>query len=246
MPRCHNEKSCALPAAIRQRKTPPDDCAGCHMPKREVQTIAHAVLTNHRIVAQAEEPYPDAAFHMTSPQLPDLVHLTAIPGKRDEAISPLVALAGLRPADDSESGVSRNRYFALAKQLESGNPNNVDVLEALAALSLEQKNEDAAIQYLDRAVKSGSTSPQTYEQTRESTGPRKTISRSSEPARARDQAAAFRRAAVPAPQCQLPLAAQERRSGQRSFDKRFKSFRRIRALRKLMQDAEGETNSANP
>ena len=49
-------------------------------------------LTNHRIVAQAEEPYPDAAFHMTSPQLPDLVHLTAIPGKRGESISPLLLL----------------------------------------------------------------------------------------------------------------------------------------------------------
>ena len=100
---CHNEKSCALPAAVRQRKTPPDDCAGCHMPKRDVQTIAHAVLTNHRIVAQAEEPYPDAAFHMTSPQLPDLVHLTAIPGKRDDAYLSAASLAGLRPVDDSES-----------------------------------------------------------------------------------------------------------------------------------------------
>ena len=53
---CHTEKSCALPLGIRQRKTPPDDCAGCHMPKRNVQVIAHAVLTNHRIVARPDEP----------------------------------------------------------------------------------------------------------------------------------------------------------------------------------------------
>ena len=160
---CHNEKSCALPAAIRQRKTPPDDCAGCHMPKREVQTIAHAVLTNHRIVGQAEEPYPNAAFHMTSPQMPDLVHLTAIPGKHGEAISPLLLLQayGQLMTPNPEY---RGKYFALAKQLESSNPNNVDVLEALAALALEQKDDEKAIRYFDRTVKNGSTSPQTYEQ----------------------------------------------------------------------------------
>jgi hypothetical protein len=160
---CHNEKSCALPVAVRQRKTPADDCAGCHMPKRDVQTIAHAVLTNHRIVAQAEEPYPDAAFHMTSAELPDLVHLTAIPGKRGEPISPLLLLQayGQLMTPNPEYRV---RYFALAKQLESANPDSVDVLEALAALSLEQKNDDAAIRYFDSAAKHGSTSPLTYEQ----------------------------------------------------------------------------------
>jgi hypothetical protein len=160
---CHNEKSCALPFPVRQRRTPPDDCAGCHMPKRDVQTIAHAVLTNHRIVAQAEEPYPDAAFHMTSSQLPDLVHLNAIPGKQDAAISPLLLLQayGQLMTPNPEY---RGRYFALAKQLESTNSNNVDVLEALAALALEQKNQDEAIRYLSAAVKHDWTSPVTYEQ----------------------------------------------------------------------------------
>jgi predicted CXXCH cytochrome family protein len=160
---CHTEKSCALPFAIRQRKTPPDDCVGCHMPKRNVQVIAHAVLTNHRIVAQAEEPYPDAAFHMTTPQMPDLVHLSAIPTKRDDPVSPMIRLQAygqlMIPNPDY-----RGRYFALAKQLEAANSNNVDVLEALAALSIERKNDEEAIRYLDSAVKHDATSPQTYEQ----------------------------------------------------------------------------------
>lgn len=160
---CHNEKSCALPVAVRQRKTPPDDCAGCHMPKRQVQTIAHAVLTNHRIVAQAEEPYPDAAFHMASPQTPDLVHLTAIPGKPGEPTSPLLLLQAYEQLM-TPNPEYRGRYFALAKQLESTNPTNVDLLEALAALALEQKNDSKAIEYFSGAVKNGSTSPQSYEQ----------------------------------------------------------------------------------
>jgi hypothetical protein len=160
---CHTEKSCALPLGIRQRKSPPDDCAGCHMPKRDVQVIAHAVLTNHRIVAQAEEPYPDAAFHMTSPQMPDLVHLSAIPGKRDEPVSPLVLLQayGQLMTPNPEY---RGRYFALAKKLEATDSDNVDVLEGLAALSVEQKNDQAAIRYLNSAVEHGATSRSSYEQ----------------------------------------------------------------------------------
>ena len=159
---CHTEKSCALPLGIRKRKTPADDCAGCHMPKRNVQVIAHAALTNHRIVAQAEEPYPDAVFHMTTPKMPDLVHLSAIPGKQDAPVSPVVLLQayGQLMTPNPEY---RGRYFALAKQLEATDSNNVDVLEALAALSIEQKNDEAAIRYLDSAVKHGATSPQTFE-----------------------------------------------------------------------------------
>jgi hypothetical protein len=160
---CHNEKSCALPVAVRQHKTPPDDCAGCHMPKRQVQTIAHAVLTNHRIVAQAEEPYPDAAFHMASPQTPDLVHLTAIPGTQGDAISRLLLLRAYEQLMIPNPEY-RGRYFALAKQLESTNPTNAHVLEALAALALEQKDDGKAVDYLSAALKNGSTSPQTYEQ----------------------------------------------------------------------------------
>src|SRR5580700_3922155 len=160
---CHTEKSCALPLAIRQRRTPSDDCAGCHMPKRDVAVIAHAVLTNHRIVAQAEEPYPDAAFHMTTPQMPDLVHLSAIPGKRDEPASPLILLQAYRQLM-TPNPEYRARYLALAKQLEAADSNNEDVLKALAALAREQKNDQATVRYLDTAVKQGATSPETYEQ----------------------------------------------------------------------------------
>ena len=133
------------------------------MPKRDVQVIAHAVLTNHRIVAQAEEPYPDAAFHLTTPQMPDLVHLSAIPGKRDEPASPLILLQAYRQLM-TPNPEYRARYLALAKQLEATDSNSVDVLKALAALAMEQKNDQATLRYLDAAVTQGATSPETYEQ----------------------------------------------------------------------------------
>jgi Tfp pilus assembly protein PilF len=160
---CHTEKSCALPLGIRQRRTPPDDCAACHMPKRDVAAIAHAVLTNHRIVAQAEEPYPDAAFHMTTPQMPDLVDLGAISSKRREPVSPLMLLQAYSQLMTANPQY-RGRYFALAKKLEATDSNNADVLEALAALSIEQKDQAAAIRYLDSALKHGATSPPSYQQ----------------------------------------------------------------------------------
>ena len=160
---CHTEKSCALSLGVRQRKTPPDDCSGCHMPKRDVQVIAHAVLTNHRIVAEAEEPYPDAAFHMTSTQMPDLVHIDAIPGKQGEVPSPLILLEAYSQLMTPHPEY-RRRYFALAKQLEATEPDNVFVLEALAEYSMEQKNDEAGVRYFGAAIKRGATSPQDYEQ----------------------------------------------------------------------------------
>jgi hypothetical protein len=163
---CHTEKSCAVLLAIRQRKTPPDDCAGCHMPKRDVKVISHAVLTNHRIIAESEEPYPEAAFQMTTPALSDLVHLNAIPGKQDSKLSPLILLQAYAQLMASHVEF-RGRYLALAAQLETTNPENISVLEALADGALQQKSARgtaAAIQYLDRAIKQGAVNPVDFEQ----------------------------------------------------------------------------------
>ncbi len=71
---CHTEHSCSVPLASRLERIPADDCAGCHMPKQALQLITHSALTNHRIIARPDEPLPAAAFHQTTPALPDLVH----------------------------------------------------------------------------------------------------------------------------------------------------------------------------
>jgi hypothetical protein len=241
---CHNEKSCALPVAVRQRKTPPDDCAGCHMPKRQVQTIAHAVLTNHRIVAQAEEPYPDAAFHMTSPQTPDLVHLTAIPGKHGEAISPLLLLQAYGQLMSSNPEY-RGRYFALAKQLQSTDSNNIDVLEALAALALEQRDDDAAIRYFNSAVKQGSTSPQTYEQLANLLVATKRF-----PEAVNVLEAGIKLLPFDAQLCRLLgisyLSLQRNEEARKLLQQAVQTFPQDRALRQLLKDSGEEPDSASP
>jgi len=162
---CHTEKSCAVPLSIRQHKAPPDDCAGCHMPKRDVTVISHSVLTNHRIIAEAEEPFPDAAFHMATSQLPDLVHLNANPARQD-APSPLTLLQAYGQVMLSHPEY-RERYWTLAKQLENTQGENVLVMEALADWALQRKDADGsslAIRYLDGAIHQGATNPADFEQ----------------------------------------------------------------------------------
>jgi len=162
---CHTEKSCAVPLAIRQHKNPPDDCSGCHMPKRDIAVISHSSLTNHRIVATAEEPYPDETFRMTTAQLPDLVHLNSVPGKKDSAPPPQTILEAYAQLMEQYPEY-RARYWKAAKQLETAEPNNVVVLEALADAALAQENVEgkaAGLRYLERAIKNGANAPADFE-----------------------------------------------------------------------------------
>ena len=162
---CHTEKSCAVPLSLRMHNLPADDCAGCHMPKREVTVISHSVLTNHRIVAEAEEPFPDVAFHMTTPLLPDLVQLTANPAKQD-APTPLTLLEAYGQVMLVHPEY-RARYWSVAQQLKAAQPENVQVLEALADKAVQANNAEGseqAIRYLEDAILHGATNPADFEE----------------------------------------------------------------------------------
>jgi hypothetical protein len=49
---CHSDSSCRLSLTERRLSSPPDNCIGCHMPRREVGVVAHSALTDHRIPAR--------------------------------------------------------------------------------------------------------------------------------------------------------------------------------------------------
>ena len=158
---CHTEKDCAAPPASRQATNPTDDCIGCHMPKRQLKVISHSVLTNHRIIAKPGEPFPEEAFHMATPELPDLVHLSATADEKKQSVSPLMLLQAYRQVMLAHPEY-RQRYWAVAKQLEAVEPENVSVLQALADLALQEKSQDGAakaIGYLRAARSHGSTQP---------------------------------------------------------------------------------------
>jgi predicted Zn-dependent protease len=135
------------------------------MPKRDVSVISHSVLTNHRIVAEAEEPFPDVAFHMTTPQLPDLVHLSANPAK-PYVPSPLTMVQAYAQVMLAHPEY-RARYWSMAEQLKTAQPENIHVLEALADEALQRKKSgDAglAIRYLQDAIQRGATEPADFEE----------------------------------------------------------------------------------
>jgi hypothetical protein len=162
---CHTEQSCTLPLPQRQKTSPPDNCIGCHMPKREVTVISHSVLTNHRIVRTAQEPFPETAFHMTTPGLPDLVQLSAAPGSRASPL-PLVRLQAYRQLVTAHPEY-REAYWKLAQQLQAAYPNDITVLEGLTDASLHDKSANGvaeAISYLDKARAQGTTQAADFEE----------------------------------------------------------------------------------
>jgi len=161
---CHTEQHCSIPLTVRKRKTPADDCAGCHMPKQSLTRISHSVLTNHRIVTSEDEPYPEAAFHLTTPEVPDLVHVNAVSGAKDGI--PARTLLGAYGELLGSHPEYRERYLGLLNQLAETEPNNPMVLAALGWKSMSEatpEGRDRAIRYFERAIELGSNSIIDYE-----------------------------------------------------------------------------------
>jgi hypothetical protein len=152
--RCHTLRNCTAPMAGRMATSPPDNCVSCHMPRQKLKTISHAALTNHRIVAYASEPFPQAAFHMTTTSLPDLVLLDKEPGEeRPSSLVVLQAYEELRPENREYQALERRLLNRLAKT----EPNNAIVLSALGHMAVDEKNLSEAQKDMRRAIAAGST-----------------------------------------------------------------------------------------
>ena len=149
---CHTEASCKLPGGVKR-----DDCAGCHMPKQDVTQIAHSVLTNHRIVSRKDQPLPKEAFLRTTEDLPDLVHLNAVPERKDK-IPPLTLLRAYAELAASQPLYQR-KYLETLREVAKTDPNESAVLSALAWLAAGKNTPESAttaMDYLARAIQSGS------------------------------------------------------------------------------------------
>jgi len=151
---CHTEKSCPLPLHVRQQQTPADDCAGCHMPKRDVQVISHSSLTNHRIVTRPDEPFPEIAFHQTTPSSPDLIHLNPAPGKKSAPLPRLTLLQAYGELLNQKPEYAP-RYAALLGELERAEPDNALVQAALGRRDLRTGKIADASAHLQRALDIG-------------------------------------------------------------------------------------------
>jgi len=158
---CHTNQSCKLPIETRMQKSPPNDCIGCHMPKRDIQVISHSSATNHRIVAIPDEPFPDVTFQQTTASLPDLIHLNPAPG--EEAAPPplLTLLAAYGELAESKPEYSAS-YLKTLGQLEKTQIDDPLVQSALGRKALLDGNYTAAVGYLRRALQDGQPVATTY------------------------------------------------------------------------------------
>ena len=148
---CHTSASCNLPLAARMRQSPPNNCVGCHMPKRDIQVISHSTATNHRIIATPDEPFPDAAFHQTISALPDLIHLNPAPGQ--EKISPpLLTLLQAYGELSASKPQYTSQYLEVLAQLEKSMPDNALVQSAAGRRDLKSGDFSSAVTHLQRAV----------------------------------------------------------------------------------------------
>jgi hypothetical protein len=158
---CHTKTACKLTQA--QRRQHDDDCTACHMPKRDVQLIAHSALTNHRIVARPDEPLPEAAFHETNADLPDLVYLNC-PAASDRASLPAIMLLQAYGELMERDPDYRVRYFAALDELSRSSPDQPLVQAALGRKALlENASIQSAIEHLTRAIQLGFAAPTVYQ-----------------------------------------------------------------------------------
>jgi hypothetical protein len=151
---CHSEKSCSLAITTRQTSSPPDNCIGCHMPKRDVRVISHSTITNHRILARPDEPFPELAFHQTTASLPDLIHLNARAGSADAPIPLLTLLQAYGELSENNPDYLP-RYIAVLGELEQKEPDNVLVQSALGRRDLRAGKPQQALEHLQFALKIG-------------------------------------------------------------------------------------------
>ena len=162
---CHTDRSCKLSLRTRRGGDPPDDCTGCHMLKQDVN-LPHTDVTDHRIVARRGEPVPEEAFPRTTPQMPDFIHVNAVPGAENVPIPPLTLLQAYRKILLSgPNPVYGKRYSALADQLARTERSDPVVLSALAQKESENGTTEGrtrAIDDLERAIELGSTVPEDY------------------------------------------------------------------------------------
>jgi hypothetical protein len=160
---CHRPESCKLPVDERVKKSPGDDCASCHMPKRTVTSITHAALTDHSIAARAGEPYPEEAFSSHAVGDTGLLHLTAPPEVSPSGIPRITLLRAYLDLIRDGHKEFTSRKDQLLDTLARSAPTDPVVLAALGRRAAAQGTLEGTrecIGYFTRAIRAGSTLPE--------------------------------------------------------------------------------------
>jgi hypothetical protein len=159
---CHAVTSCKLPMPLRLERA--DDCVVCHMPKRSVEILPHAALTNHRIIARPEQPLGQAAFTKGTSDLPDLIYFNR-PRETNRALLPPIMLLQAYGELMRKEPEYQQRYVEVLEQLSHTAPLHPLVEASLGRKLLQSgiaSNVDA-IRHLTRAIDLGFNGSTVYE-----------------------------------------------------------------------------------
>lgn len=150
--KCHTDKSCRLALEARQHTDPPDNCIACHMPKRDVRVIQHSSITNHRILARPDEPFPDTTFEQTTSALPDLIHLNPSPTRKGDLLPRLSLLQAYGELSETHPEYA-SHYDGVLSELENTEANNALVQSALGHRELKNGKFAQAAQHLQLSLR---------------------------------------------------------------------------------------------
>ena len=162
---CHDNESCAQPLDRRMRQSPANNCAGCHMPQRDVDVISHSSLTNHRIVRRPGQPFPDIAFERTTPDLPELIHVNRPPGQGAESLPLLTRFRAIGELTAKDHKLNA-KYLSLLAEAAEKHPGDALVLAALgrkAKIEAGDAFSPQMVEYLEMALEAGSSTASTFE-----------------------------------------------------------------------------------
>jgi hypothetical protein len=143
---CHTAASCRLTAAVRNEKKPANDCVGCHMPKREVTTISHSALTNHRIPGPAS-----ASFEPSLPASSTGLILIDPPPNQQAQVPDITLLRAYSELAPRYRGY-QTRYLDLLERLSQTQPREPFVQAALGHKLLPEGKNEEAFAHLSNAL----------------------------------------------------------------------------------------------
>lgn len=159
---CHTVKSCSLKPEDTKRVAAADYCVECHMEKRAVAGVAHSSDTKHRIVRYPGQPLPEVAFEQPTADLPGLLWLNRPEDQADARVPDVVQLEAYFTAARKDPSLWP-LWFRKLDELSKSQPDDPAVLNALGAVELAEKKDNAAAEgYFARALKEGSEEPTTF------------------------------------------------------------------------------------
>jgi hypothetical protein len=144
---CHTSQGCKQTIAVRLQTTPADNCIGCHMPKRDIRVISHASATNHRIVREPGEAFPESAFQQSGGSPQGLVLLDPMPGAGNAPLPSLTLLQAYGELAETKPEFA-NRYLEILNQLARSQPENALVQAALGRRDLKKGDISQAADHL--------------------------------------------------------------------------------------------------